>query len=72
MSNPYIAILDVRALLGESRKDDSGDFTKGAGLPDTAADIVLAFTAARPNYVHVVFESARRELIGKEIDGKLP
>jgi len=37
----------VRALLGEGRKDESGDFTKGAGLPDTAADIVLAFTAAR-------------------------
>jgi len=37
----------VRALLGEGRRDESGDFTKGAGLPGTAADVVLAFTAAR-------------------------
>jgi histidyl-tRNA synthetase len=27
----------VRALLGEGRKDESGDFTPGAGLPDEAA-----------------------------------
>ncbi len=26
----------VRALLGEGRKDESGDFTKGAGLMDRA------------------------------------
>jgi len=37
----------VRALLGVGRKDDSGDFTEGAGLPDAAADTVLAFTGAR-------------------------
>jgi histidyl-tRNA synthetase len=34
----------VRALLGEGRKDESGDFTKGAGLQDNAADRVLAST----------------------------
>jgi histidyl-tRNA synthetase len=34
----------VRALLGEGRKDDSGDFTKGAGLPDDAITRVLAST----------------------------
>tara|TARA_R110002074_G_scaffold618_19_gene3500 strand:- start:70 stop:1587 length:1518 start_codon:yes stop_codon:yes gene_type:complete len=37
----------VRALLGAGRKDDSGDFTRGAGLTEEAADTVLAFTAAR-------------------------
>jgi histidyl-tRNA synthetase len=37
----------VRALLGPGRKDESGDFTKGAGLSDAQAGIVLAFTAAR-------------------------
>jgi len=37
----------VRALLGAGRKDESGDFTKGAGLGDAQADIVLAFTGAR-------------------------
>jgi len=35
----------VRLLLGEGRKDESGDFTKGAGLNATAAERVLAFTA---------------------------
>jgi histidyl-tRNA synthetase len=31
----------VRALLGEGRKDESGDFTKGAGLAPKHIDIVL-------------------------------
>jgi histidyl-tRNA synthetase len=34
----------VRALLGEGRKDESGDFTKGAGLQDEAIERVLAST----------------------------
>jgi histidyl-tRNA synthetase len=37
----------VRALLGAGRKDESGDFTKGAGLPDAAADVVMGFMDAR-------------------------
>ena len=37
----------VRALLGEGRKDDSGDFTKGAGLADTQADTVMGFMQAK-------------------------
>ena len=36
----------VRLLLGEGRKDESGAFTKGAGLNAKAADQVLAFVAA--------------------------
>ena len=36
----------VRYLLGEGRKDESGAFTKGAGLTGAAAESVLAFTAA--------------------------
>ncbi len=35
----------VRALLGAGRKDESGDFTKGAGLDAAAIERVLAFTA---------------------------
>src|SRR5437660_9592683 len=31
----------VRALLGEGRKDESGDFTKGAGLSSDAIERVL-------------------------------
>jgi histidyl-tRNA synthetase len=34
----------VRALLGEGRKDESGDFTKGADLQNEAIDRVLAST----------------------------
>jgi histidyl-tRNA synthetase len=37
----------VEALLGNGRKDESGDFTKGAGLSSPAIAQVLAFTAAR-------------------------
>ena len=37
----------VRALLGEGRKDESGDFTKGAGLSAEQAEVVMGFTSAR-------------------------
>jgi histidyl-tRNA synthetase len=37
----------VRALLGGGRKDDSGDFTKGAGLSEEQAEVVMGFTCAR-------------------------
>ena len=36
----------VRLLLGEGRKDESGDFTKGAGLDAAAIDRVIAFIEA--------------------------
>jgi histidyl-tRNA synthetase len=37
----------VRALLGGGRKDESGDFTKGAGLSADQAEVVMGFTTAR-------------------------
>jgi histidyl-tRNA synthetase len=37
----------VRALLGEGRKDESGDFTKGAGLSAEQAEVVMGFTTAK-------------------------
>jgi len=37
----------VRALLGEGRKDESGDFTKGAGLSGSQAAVVMDFMAAK-------------------------
>lgn len=37
----------VRALLGEGRKDESGDFTKGAGLADEQAEMIMGFTSAK-------------------------
>jgi len=36
----------VRALLGEGRKDPSGDFTTGAGLSDAQAGVVMGFVGA--------------------------
>ncbi len=37
----------VRLLLGEGRKDESGDYTKGAGLSPAQADIVMALFETR-------------------------
>lgn len=37
----------VRALLGKGRKDESGDFTEGAGLADAQADVVMGFMDAK-------------------------
>ncbi|MEW9921097.1 histidine--tRNA ligase [Marimonas sp. MJW-29] len=37
----------VRSLLGEGRKDESGDFTKGAGLTEAQADVVMGFMDAK-------------------------
>jgi histidyl-tRNA synthetase len=42
----------VRALLGGGRKDESGDFTRGAGLGTDAIERVLAYTAARAGDNH--------------------
>lgn len=39
----------VKLLLGKGRKDESGDFTKGAGLDDKASETILAFVAAKSN-----------------------
>ena len=36
----------VRALLGSGRKDESGDFTKGAGLSDLQIDKIMQFVNA--------------------------
>lgn len=42
----------VRALLGEGRKDESGDFTKGAGLLDTTIDALLRFVTPAQNTIY--------------------
>jgi histidyl-tRNA synthetase len=41
----------VRQLLGEGRKDESGDFTKGAGLAEKQIDDILGFAMPSDNYV---------------------
>jgi histidyl-tRNA synthetase len=51
----------VRALLGAGRKDESGDFTKGAGLSDAQIDIVLGFVNARKGILDRLTEVRYRE-----------
>jgi histidyl-tRNA synthetase len=41
-----LGVEGVRALLGEGRKDESGDFTKGAGLGPDQAEVVMGFVNA--------------------------
>jgi len=58
----------VRALLGEGRKDESGDFTDGAGLDDAAADVVMGFMQAKRD--DGATTCARlRELVGESTVG---
>ncbi|MDO7567465.1 MAG: histidine--tRNA ligase, partial [Paracoccaceae bacterium] len=42
-----LGIEGVRALLGAGRRDASGDFTKGAGLSDSQAEVVIGFIEAK-------------------------
>jgi histidyl-tRNA synthetase len=57
----------VRLLLGAGRKDESGDFTKGAGLPSDAIERVLNFLNAREaaNTEGEKFYSKLFEVIGE-------
>ena len=45
----------VRQLLGEGRKDESGDFTKGAGLDPKSIDGVLGFVAQPEHMEPIAF-----------------
>lgn len=58
----------VRALLGEGRKDESGDFTKGAGLSAEQAEVVMAFMAARRD-TGAETVAALRDLVGGSVVG---
>lgn len=58
----------VRALLGEGRKDESGDFTKGAGLSAAQAEVVMGFTTARRD-TGVATVARLHELVGGSVLG---
>jgi histidyl-tRNA synthetase len=58
----------VRALLGEGRKDESGDFTKGAGLSEAQADVVMGFTSAKRD-TGAETVARLRELVGASVVG---
>jgi len=56
----------VRQLLGEGRKDESGDFTKGAGLDSEAADRVLAFTSAKGSDAETTLQNLSKVVSGSQ------
>jgi len=59
----------VRALLGEGRRDRSGDYTSGAGLSDDQADVVMAFVGAGgPDRAEVL--AALDDLVGDDETGR--
>ena len=59
----------VRQLLGPGRKDDSGDFTKGANLSPNAIARVLAFTEAGSTD-RSSFLTELERLVGDSADGQ--
>jgi histidyl-tRNA synthetase len=58
----------VRALLGAGRKDESGDFTKGAGLDAAAAEVIIGFTSAMRE-TGAATVTRLRELVGGSVIG---
>ena len=58
----------VRALLGEGRKDESGDFTEGAGLDEASADVVMGFMQAKRD-TGADTCARLRELVGESVIG---
>ncbi|WP_112312175.1 histidine--tRNA ligase [Pseudogemmobacter bohemicus] len=58
----------VRALLGEGRKDESGDFTKGAGLSSEQAEVVMGFVSAKRDSGAATV-ARLRELVGASLLG---
>jgi len=59
-----LGVAGVRQLLGEGRKDESGDFTKGAGL--SAADIALVIGAIQTGEKSATDTRLRESEIGKQ------
>ena len=59
----------VRDLLGAGRKDESGDFTKGANLSPNAIARVLAFTEAGSDD-RTSFCNELERLVGDSLDGR--
>ncbi len=60
----------VRALLGEGRKDESGDFTKGAGLNETQANVVMGFVDAKRDTGAETVARLRELVSGSQIGGQ--
>ena len=56
----------VQQLLGAGRKDESGDYTKGAGLASDAIERVLAFTSAQGATGADTIDNLRAVVAGSE------
>ncbi|MEO1103025.1 MAG: HisS family protein, partial [Pseudomonadota bacterium] len=57
---------DVALLLGEGRQDESGDFTKGAGLTAEQADVVMGFVEAERDTGAATCARLRELVVGSE------
>jgi histidyl-tRNA synthetase len=57
----------VRALLGKGREDESGDFTKGAELSETQADVVMGFVGANKAAINALKD--RQKILQGVSDG---
>jgi len=55
----------VRALMGAGRKDESGDFTKGAGLSEAQAELIIQFLKA--GQAHVAARQARAAIQNEQL-----
>ncbi len=62
-----LGVEGVRALLGKGRKDESGDFTKGAGLSAAQADVVMGFMDAKRETGHDTVARLRELVEGSGI-----
>ncbi len=60
----------VRALLGEGREDESGDYTKGAGLSPDQAEIVMGFMSAKRDTGSATVARLRELVQGSDIGGQ--
>ena len=65
-----LGIEGVADLLGEGREDESGDYTKGAGLDKARIGRVLAFAQAGKGSRGETLEALERALAGSEIAEK--
>ncbi|MFC5423490.1 histidine--tRNA ligase [Bosea eneae] len=61
----------VRLLLGEGRKDESGDFTKGAGLDAKAIDLVLSYVSAQPSIGTGVSGSSDKATVARSFNNEI-
>jgi histidyl-tRNA synthetase len=62
-----LGLSGVRALLGQGREDASGDFTKGAGLDDAQADVVMGFMQAKCENGAATIAALRGLVVGSTV-----